>query len=123
MLKYFSRHLPQGRTGLFSFALVAFVFAPIAATCLGANPFITSIYTADPSAHVWSDGRLYVYPSHDVDPPLGANLMDRYHVFSTADMVNWRGEGEILQSGQVAWSGAPGRFIWAPDCGFSHGEY
>ena len=27
------------------------------------NPFITSIYAADPSAHVWADGRLYVYPS------------------------------------------------------------
>lgn len=55
---------------------------------LGPNPFITHIFTADPSAHVWEDGRLYVYPSHDVDPPRGCDLMDRYHVFSTDDMVN-----------------------------------
>ena len=48
---------------------------------LGPNPFITNIYTADPSAHVWKDGRLYVYPSHDVDPPRGCDLMDQYHVF------------------------------------------
>ena len=27
---------------------------------LGPNPFITHMYTADPSAHVWEDGRLYV---------------------------------------------------------------
>ena len=49
---------------------------------LGPNPFITHMFTADPSAHVWKDGRLYVYPSHDIDPPRGCDLMDRYHVFS-----------------------------------------
>src|SRR6202008_316639 len=57
------------------------------ATCPGANPFITSIYTADPSAHVWSDGRLYIYPSRDMDPARGCDLMDLYHVFLTADRV------------------------------------
>jgi len=30
------------------------------------NPFVTDIYTADPTARVF-DGKLYVYPSHDVD--------------------------------------------------------
>ncbi len=34
------------------------------------NPFATHHYFADPSAHVWN-GRLYVYPSHDIDPPRG----------------------------------------------------
>jgi len=95
----------------------------MAANCFGANPFITSIYTADPSAHVWSDGRLYVYPSHDIDPPLGSNLMDRYHVFSTADMVDWRDEGEILRASEVSWSGPPGGFMWAPDCAYKNGTY
>lgn len=70
---------------------------------LGPNPFITHMFTADPSAHVWKDGRLYVYPSHDVDPPRGCDLMDRYHVFSTDDMVNWKDHGEILNSSQVPW--------------------
>ena len=69
----------------------------LAPDCLAGNPFITSVYTADPSAHVWSDGRLYVYPSHDMDPPRGCDLMDRYHVFSTENMANWRDEGEILR--------------------------
>ena len=32
---------------------------------LKSNPIITGMYTADPSAHVWSDGRLYIYASHD----------------------------------------------------------
>ncbi|WP_228469322.1 hypothetical protein [Paenibacillus sp. JNUCC31] len=46
------------------------------------NPTITSIYTADPSAHVWNDGKVYIYASHDMDPARGCDLMDRYHVFS-----------------------------------------
>jgi beta-xylosidase len=87
------------------------------------NPFITSIYTADPSAHVWRDGRLYVYPSHDMDPARGCDLMDRYHVYSTDDMVNWRDEGEILRSNQVAWGRKEGGFMWAPDCAYKNGTY
>src|SRR5882757_6811695 len=80
------------------------------------NPFVTQIYTADPSTHVWADGRLYVYPSHDVDPPRGCDLMDKYHVYSTDDMVTWRDEGQILQASDVAWGRAEGGFMWAPDC-------
>jgi beta-xylosidase len=87
------------------------------------NPFITSIYTADPSAHVWADGRLYVYPSHDIDPARGCDLMDRYHVFSTGDMVHWRDEGEILNAGQVTWGRKEGGFMWAPDCAYKNGTY
>ena len=85
---------------------------------LGPNPFVTHIFTADPSAHVWKDGRLYVYPSHDVDPPRGCDLMDRYHVFSTDDMVNWTDHGEILNSSQVPWGRPEGGFMWAPDCAY-----
>ena len=90
---------------------------------LAPNPFITSIYTADPSAHVWKDGRLYVYPSHDVDPPRGCDLMDKYHVFSTDDMVNWKDHGEILNSSQVSWGRKEGGFMWAPDCAYANGKY
>ncbi|MDB5089334.1 MAG: Alpha-N-arabinofuranosidase [Mucilaginibacter sp.] len=67
------------------------------------NPFITDMYTADPSAHVWADGRLYVYASHDIAPARGCDLMDQYHVFSTDDMVHWKDHGEILRASQVPW--------------------
>ena len=87
------------------------------------NPFITHMYTADPSAHVWDDGRLYVYASHDIDPPRGCDLMDRYHVFSTDDMVNWTDHGEILNSSQVEWGRPEGGFMWAPDCAYKNGKY
>ncbi|MDR1886791.1 MAG: glycoside hydrolase N-terminal domain-containing protein [Prevotellaceae bacterium] len=87
------------------------------------NPFVRDLYTADPSAHVWADGRLYVYPSHDVDPPRGCDLMDKYHVYSTDDMVNWTDHGEILGSEQVAWGRPEGGFMWAPDCAYKNGTY
>lgn len=90
---------------------------------IAANPFIRHIYTADPSAHVWDDGRLYVYASHDVDPPRGCDLMDKYHVFSTDDMVNWTDHGEILNSDSVKWGRPEGGFMWAPDCAYKNGKY
>jgi beta-xylosidase len=99
--------------------LVVFGFLP----GHSANPFITSIYTADPSAHVWSDGRLYVYPSRDIDPARGCDLMDHYHVFSTDNMVDWRDEGEIINASKVSWGRKEGGFMWAPDAAFRNGTY
>ncbi|MDR2057076.1 MAG: family 43 glycosylhydrolase [Dysgonamonadaceae bacterium] len=87
------------------------------------NPFIKHLYTADPSAHVWADGRLYVYASHDIAPPHGCDLMDQYHVFSTDDMVHWVDHGEILRSSQVPWGRPEGGFMWAPDCAYRNGTY
>ena len=87
------------------------------------NPFITRMYTADPSAHVWADGRLYVYPSHDISPPRGCDLMDQYHVFSTDDMVHWVDHGEILRASNVPWGRKEGGFMWAPDCAYKNGTY
>jgi hypothetical protein len=78
-----------------------------------------ALYTADPSAHVWNDGRLYVYASHDMEPPRAFDRMDRYHVFSTNDMENWTDHGEILNSSQVEWGCFRGGFLWAPDCAYN----
>ena len=87
------------------------------------NPFITHLYTADPSAHVWADGRLYVYASHDIDPPRGCDLMDQYHVFSTDDMVHWTDHGEIVRASDVPWGRKEGGFMWAPDAAYRNGKY
>ncbi|WP_063847541.1 family 43 glycosylhydrolase [Bacillus sp. FJAT-28004] len=87
------------------------------------NPIITTIYTADPSAHVWEDGKVFIYASHDMDPARGCDLMDRYHVYSSEDMVNWMDEGEILRSDDVAWGRPEGGFMWAPDCAYKNGTY
>lgn len=87
------------------------------------NPIIRHLYTADPSARVWKDGRLYVYPSRDIDPPQGSDKMDQYHVFSTDDMVKWKDHGEILRASQVPWGRKEGGFMWAPDCVYKNGMY
>jgi beta-xylosidase len=87
------------------------------------NPFITSIFTADPSAHSFDGETVYVYASHDMDPPRGCDLMDKYHVFSSKDMVNWTDEGEILNSDGVGWGRQEGGFMWAPDCVLRDGVY
>lgn len=88
------------------------------------NSFTGTFYTADPSAHVWADGRLYVYASHDMEPTQGCDRMDRYHVFSTTDMKNWTDHGEIMNSATVkahVGMGIDG-FMWAPDCAYNKEE-
>ncbi len=86
------------------------------------NPFVKHMFTADPSAHAWEDGRLYVYPSTDIKGK-GYRAMDGYHVFSTDDMINWTDHGEILHSRDVEWGTPKGGNMWAPDCVYKDGTY
>lgn len=86
------------------------------------NPFIKHMFTADPSAHAWADGRLYVYPSTDIKGK-GYRSMDGYHVFSTDDLLNWTDHGEILHSRDVEWGTPTGGNMWAPDCVYKDGTY
>ncbi|WP_028560112.1 family 43 glycosylhydrolase [Paenibacillus pinihumi] len=92
-------------------------------TTMSGNPIFTSIFTADPSAHVWADGRIYVYASHDIFPSRGSDLMDKYHVFSSDNMVDWVDEGEILRADDVPWGRPEGGFMWAPDAAYKDGTY
>lgn len=90
------------------------------------NPIFTDIFTADPSAHVWNvdgDDRLYVYASHDQFPARGCDLMDRYHIYSTSNMVDWYDHGEVLSSDDVEWGREEGGFMWAPDAAYKDGTY
>ncbi|MGQ1784428.1 family 43 glycosylhydrolase [Saccharicrinis sp. GN24d3] len=87
------------------------------------NPIVSHMFTADASAHVWDDGRLYVYPSTDVAPSKGYSTMDGYHIFSTDDMITWTDHGEILHSRDVSWGIDKGGLMWAPDCAYKNGTY
>ncbi len=108
---------------LFFIAVFSCIFLSFSKVCFAQNPIITHMYTADPSAHIGPDGRLYLYPSHDIEPNRGCDLMDQYHVFSTSDMVNWTDHGEILRASQVPWGRPEGGFMWAPDCIYKNGTY
>ena len=89
-------------------------------------PLLPGIYTADPSAHVFG-GRLYVYPSHDIDagvPPddLGSHFAMRdYHVLSL-DRIGGavKDHGVALDLANVPWAR---RQMWAPDAAERSGQY
>lgn len=86
------------------------------------NPLIMDQFTADPSARVFG-GRVYVYPSHDLDCGTNWFCMQDYHVFSSADMVNWIDHGVIIRQEEVAWVDANTNSLWAPDCYEKDGKY
>jgi len=91
---------------------------------LAQNPLITTIFSADPSAHVWpSDtNRLWIYGSHDLPESVysyGYTMWD-YHVFSTTDMVNWTDHGRVLHLSQVKWAESR---AWAIDAVYWKGLY
>ena len=91
-----------------------------------ARYLVPHLYTADPSAHVF-DGRLYIYPSHDIDAGTPENDngdhfdMRDYHVFSMEDM-----DGEVTDHGvaldvkDIPWAG---RQLWDCDCACKDGTY
>ena len=89
-------------------------------------PLISGIYTADPSAHVF-DGKIYIYPSHDLDEDAAADMdggqynMKDYHVFSM-DSVDSKpiDHGEVLNIKDVPWAG---KQMWAPDAAYKNGKY
>src|SRR5204863_6049406 len=90
------------------------------------QPLVSGIYTADPSAHVF-DGRIFIYPSHDIDAGVPADdlgshfAMRDYHVFSM-DRVGGAvtDHGVALDIKNVPWAG---RQMWAPDAAERGGKY
>ncbi|MFP9098976.1 glycoside hydrolase family 43 protein [Flavobacterium sp. RHBU_24] len=82
------------------------------------EPLISEIYTADPSAHVF-DGKIYIYPSHDIDAGIPENdngdhfAMDDYHILSM-DSIGGKvtDHGVALSVKDIPWAK---RQLWAPD--------
>jgi hypothetical protein len=91
-----------------------------------ARYLIPHLYTADPAVHVFN-GKLYIYPSHDIDSGIPENDngdhfdMRDYHVFSMDDI-----DGEVIDHGvvldvkNIPWAG---RQLWDCDCAFKNGKY
>jgi hypothetical protein len=90
------------------------------------QPLVTSIYTADPSAHVFG-GKIYVYPSHDVetttpDDDLGSEYaMHDYRILSM-DRIGGpvRISPPALDVKDVPWAS---KQMWAPDAAYRNGTY
>ena len=90
------------------------------------NPIIRNQYTADPTVRVF-DGKLYLYPSHDIISPVEAErewfCMADYHVFSSDNLTDWEDHGVILDQKDVPWGNPAGYAMWAPDCVRKNGKY
>ncbi|KAG4107397.1 glycosyl hydrolase, family 43 [Neocallimastix lanati (nom. inval.)] len=90
------------------------------------NPIIRDQFTADPTARVFN-GKVYLYPSHDIYPPEGARqnwfCMEDYHVFSSENLTEWEDHGVIITQNDVPWVKPNSYTMWAPDCIYRNGKY
>lgn len=89
-------------------------------------PLVTHMYAADPRAHVFG-GRIYVYPSHDIDAGVpeddeGAHFdMRDYHVLSMdAADGEVTDHGVVLRLEDVPWAA---RQMWSNDVAEKDGTY
>ncbi len=87
---------------------------------------VNHMYTADPAAHVFN-GRLYIYPSHDIESGIPENDlgdhfdMRDYHVFSMDDPAGETTDhGKVLDIKDVHWAG---RQMWDTDAAEKNGKY
>ncbi|CAM3367920.1 glycoside hydrolase family 43 protein [Marinicrinis lubricantis] len=90
------------------------------------EPIVTHIYTADPSAHVF-EGKLYIYPSHDLDHDGPSNdngdqyKMEDYHVLSMDDPNSpVTDHGVVLHLRDIPWAS---KQLWAPDAAYKNNTY
>ena len=85
------------------------------------NPILLNrAYNSDPQARVWTiDGTptLFVYGSKDEDPSYYCS--GKYDVFSTVDMIHWKG-GQSFTSEEIRYNDEA---LYAPDCIEKDGKY
>ena len=106
---------------LFINTLMLSVALIICSLAFSQNPlnFGSDILTADPSGHVWKDGKMYLYTSHDIACQKDFWMKD-WHVFSSEDLINWTDHGPCLSVDSLTWAN---NFAWAPDCAYKNGKY
>jgi len=87
------------------------------------NPIVPpGVYIADPAAHVWDDGRLYVYGSLDESTEYYCSW--RHHVLATTDLLNWTiYENRFASKGPNDQVPETDALLFAPDCMFKNGTY
>ncbi len=85
-----------------------------------ANPLCPpGVYIADPEAHQWPDGSLYVYGSRD--DSAGRYCSRRYDALWTSDGISWHIEPGSFSTAGVTGAGA--NLIYAPDALHRDGRY
>jgi len=91
-----------------------------------AQPLVTKIFAADPSAHVFN-GKIYVYPSHDIDSGIpDDDLGSQYAMRDYRVLSMDRPGGPVtihpvgIDVGQIPWAS---KQTWAPDAAYKNGTY
>ena len=91
-----------------------------------AQPLVTEIYTADPSAHVFAN-RIYIYGSHDIEgttpeDDLGSHFEMRDYRVLSMDRVGGpvRIHPVALDVKDVPWAE---KQMWAPEAAYRNGRY
>ena len=102
---------------------ILFLMVTLVLSAIAQNPIVPpGVYIADPSAHVWKDGKLYIYGS--LDESTGYYCSWRHHVLETSDLKNWKITENVFSSkgenDQVPYSDA---LLFAPDVMFKNGTY
>ena len=101
-------------------SIIAFLFFT---RLFSQNPIIPpGIYIADPSAHVWNDGKLYIYGSRD--DSTGYYCSWNYHVLSTEDLKSWTiHENSFASKGPGDMVPYSDDYLYAPDVQYKDGTY
>lgn len=80
------------------------------------------VYIADPSAHTWIDGKLYVYGSTDESCDYYCSW--HHDVIYTEDLINWSIQKKVFTSdGENDEVGYNNSLLFAPDCAEKDGRY
>ena len=86
------------------------------------NPILPAdLFIPDVEAHVWEDGRIYLYGSFDIQGSINY-CSDVYHVYSSEDMIHWTDHGQAFSLADTAWAKDCGA-LYAPDCAYRDGWY
>lgn len=90
------------------------------------QPLVSEIFTADPSAHVFN-GKLYVYPSHDIDAGIPDDDLGTQYAMKDYRVLSMdRPGGEVtihpvaIDVAQIPWAS---KQTWAPDAAYKNGTY
>lgn len=87
------------------------------------NPIVPAgVYLADPSAHCWKDGNMYIYGSRDESPNYYCS--HSYDILSSSDLLQWTWHKNTFSSkginDEVKYSDD---ILYAPDAAYKDGKY
>jgi hypothetical protein len=109
----------SGRKGFCVLLMCSFLFF-LSLSSYADNPIFRDVYTADPSAYIGHDGRMYVVCTHDHPDASDYSMLWDYYVFSSSDMVNWQNHGVVFDArSDSSWAS----LAYAPSMAYRNGTY